>query len=82
MKKDKNGHCYVDVDNVRLTFTPAKDRPEAKNWSGKDVIRIQAYQVGEKGDALHMGAEFPIGDGDAMLRLISGICQLYVGRSQ
>lgn len=38
MENDKkSNHCFVKVDNVRLTFIPAKDRPEAKNWSGKDV---------------------------------------------
>jgi hypothetical protein len=74
---DGSQHVYVEVDNVRLTFVPASDRSEAKDWAGKDVIRIQAHQA-NKGNALHMGAEFPVGGVEQVGQLVSAICQLYL----
>jgi len=72
---DSTGHVFVEVDNVRITYVPSRDRTAAANWAGSDVIRVQAKKG--HGDALHMGAEFPVADEMAFVRLIEGICQVY-----
>lgn len=73
---DGSGHAYTRVDNIRITYVPARDRDEAKNWAGSDVLRIQAYKGGDS-EALFPGAEFPVGSPDAFIRLISGLCEVY-----
>ncbi len=72
--KDNRGQAYIDVDNVRVTLVPAAMRATAKNWAGKDVIRIAAY-VGDGTNRTHRGAEFPIGEG-AEERFFEAIRQL------
>lgn len=77
---DGKGNQYVEVDNIRLTFVPAQKRRRSKDWSGKNVIRVQAYRGRRDGKAMHRGAELPIEDGDTVLKLVSAICELYDGR--
>lgn len=77
--RDSRNHVYVEVENCRLTFVPAADRAESKNWAGSDVIRIQARR-GDDSDALHRGAELPVGDSNAVLNLVAAICRLYSSR--
>ena len=76
MKKDSTGNHYIDVSNLRLTYVPAERRRPEANWSGQDVIRVQARRNPDN-DALHMGAEFPVGDEQAFIELIEGLCRLY-----
>jgi hypothetical protein len=76
MEQDVNGHWFVEVSNLRLTFVPKEDRSDAKDWSGSDVIRIQARR-NSKDNALHMGAEYPVsGEGD-ITKLMLGIRGIY-----
>lgn len=42
-KTDGSGQKYIDVGPVRVTYVPADQRPKDKNWTGGDVVRIQAY---------------------------------------
>src|SRR6266545_4091670 len=44
MPQDGAGHEFLEVDNVRITYVPARDRSPGANWSGSDVLRIQAYR--------------------------------------
>ena len=74
MKKDSSGHTYIDFNEVRLTYIPAKYRGTKKNWAGQDVVAVRAYKAEDKG--LHMGAEIPIGDGRGVVGLIAAICTL------
>ncbi len=41
---DGRGHVYTNVGNIRITYVPAADRSDSKNWLGSDVLRIQAYR--------------------------------------
>ena len=74
IEKDGAGHTYVDVNGSRLTYIPANDRPEGKNWAGQDVIAIRAYR--DDGKNLHMGAEIPIGNGGGAIDVIAALCAL------
>jgi len=60
IKLDSKENFYVDIDNVRITIVKKENRKAESNWSGKDTLRIQAYQEGTSG-RLMQGAEFPIG---------------------
>jgi len=44
MPQDNAGHFYAEVDNIRVTFIPARGRAPGKDWSGSDVIRVQSYK--------------------------------------
>jgi hypothetical protein len=66
----------VDVDNIRVTYIPAKDRDGSKDWAGSDVIRVQSYK-GAAGSSLHMGAEFPVSTPEVFSQFVAGICQVY-----
>ncbi len=69
---------HEDVDNIRVTYVPAGDRPEDANWAGSDVIRVQAYrQDPTESHSLHRGAEFPLADNVAFCRLIETLCRVY-----
>ena len=46
MKIDDAGNRYDDMQNIRITYVPSEKRPEAKNWAGQDVMRVQAYPTG------------------------------------
>ena len=70
MQKDASGNNYIDVSNIRLTYVPATSRETAKNWTGQDMIRVQAYR--DKG-ALFQGAEFPAAN---VLGVIEALCRL------
>jgi len=75
IKTDSAGNQFVDVDNVRLTYVKANTRSPDANWSGHDVIRIQAYRGGEN-NALHSGAEFPIESPTSIHHLIISLLTL------
>ena len=76
MEQDENGHWFVEVGNLRLTFIPKKDRTDAKDWAGSDVIRIQAYR-NNKDKSLHMGAEYPVSGEADITKLMLGIRGVY-----
>lgn len=76
MLQDIRNHCYLEVGNIRVTYVPAADRTDNSNWSGFDVIRIQAYQNDEN-KQLHKGAELPIESPDKFIELISALCSVY-----
>jgi phosphoserine aminotransferase len=59
VKSDKKNQMYLETANLRVTYVPAGQRGAAKNWAGKDTIRIQAYQ-GPSNQRLHLGAEMPV----------------------
>jgi len=66
---------HRDVGNIRITYVPAEERVEATNWSGSDVLRIQAYRG--VGRALHRGAEFPVGNELDFINLVRTLCEVY-----
>lgn len=75
-QKDSKGHVYVDVDNIRITYIPARDRDGSKEWAGSDVIRVQSYK-GPTDRSLHMGAELPVATPEVLGQFVAGICQVY-----
>jgi hypothetical protein len=76
MKKDMKNHSYLEVGNIRVTYIPVSDRNANSDWSGSDVIRIQAYK-NDKNKSLHKGAELPIETPDIFIELISALCTVY-----
>src|SRR6266496_3258337 len=76
MKRDGRNHLYTDVDNIRATYVPALDRDPSADWSGFDVIRIQAYR-GDEGKYLHRGAELPVSSSEVFVRLVAALCTLF-----
>lgn len=66
----------MEVGNIRITYVPALDRDENSDWSGFDVIRIQAYQ-NEENKLLHKGAELPIESPERFIELISTLCYVH-----
>ena len=69
---------HEDVDNIRVTYVPASERPENADWAGCDIIRIQPYrQDPSVSKSLCMGAEFPVPDSAALCRLIETLCRVY-----
>jgi len=76
MNRDGKNHLYVDVDNVRVTYVPASDREQAADWSGQDVLRVQAYR-GTGDRSLHMGAELPVSSPDVFVRLVGALCAVF-----
>ena len=82
-QKDGRGHIYADVENIRVTYIPAKDRDENKEWAGSDVIRVQAYRGAPPDRSLHMGAEIPIPKPEIFGEFVGAICQVYTeGRDE
>jgi hypothetical protein len=77
IKKDRPGHIYIDVNGVRLTYIPAKDRPAPKDWAGQDVLAIRAYRDGRQ---LHRGAEIPIGGGEGVADVMVALFLLLSAR--
>jgi hypothetical protein len=75
-QRDGPGHVYAEVDNIRITYVPAKDRDPDKDWAGSDVIRVQAYR-GDTSRALFPGAELPIRSPEVFVELISALCSVY-----
>lgn len=76
LEKDKKGHLYAEIENLRVTFIPANVRERSKNWSDSDVIRVQAYKNTE-GKGLHRGAEFPVSGEEELEKLLVTIRGLY-----
>lgn len=74
-KKDNAGNSYVEVNHMRITHVASTNREEAKNWSGQDVLRFQAYVDQNKDNRLHKGAEFPVSD-NGFMDLIGELCLL------
>jgi len=79
MPQDNAGHFYAEVDNIRVTFIPARGRGPEKDWSGSDVIRVQSYNNTEVSQSLRQGAEFPVPSADALVRFIETLCAAYHG---
>ena len=78
MSTDGSGHVFREVENLRVTYIPARDRSAAKDWAGSDVIRIQAYKDGEGvSKALHTGAEFPVGSREDLAKLANALHDVY-----
>jgi len=78
MDRDGNGHVYLDVRNIRITYIPQTNRRRNADWSESDVLRIQAYK-GDESRALHRGAELPVPSPDALLEFIAALCTVYNG---
>ncbi len=76
MQKDSSNHPFKKVENLRVTFIPAKDRAPDKDWAGYDVLRIQAYK-NDHDESLHMGSELPIYSPDVFVELIAALCDIY-----
>lgn len=76
LKEDGPGHLFAEVENIRITYVPAKDRQPAADWAGSDVLRVQAYR-GDGGSSLHKGAELPIASSDVFIELIAALCAVY-----
>ena len=80
--RDNKDHIYVDVENIRVTYIPARDRGASKDWAGADVIRVQAYK-GSADRSLHMGAEIPVSSPEIFGQFVGAICQVYAeGREE
>ena len=79
MLVDSRNHNYLEIGNIRVTYVPAEDREDNRNWSGFDVIRIQAYR-NEENSSLHQGAELPIESPETFIELISALCTVYNSR--
>ncbi len=77
LQTDGAGHLYAEVENIRITYIPAKDRAPGKDWAGSDVLRIQSYR-GADDHALNMGAEVPIASPAMLGELVAAISQLYI----
>jgi len=75
--KDSAGHLYAEIENIRITYIPAKDRATGKDWAGSDVVRIQSYR-GPNDKSLNMGAEFPISSTEVLGEFVAAICQIYI----
>ena len=76
MSEDKKNHIYTEVGNIRITYVPANDRDVNADWSGYDVIRLQAYR-NENNKLLHKGAELPIESPEKFIEFISALLQTY-----
>lgn len=77
LQQDGPGHLYAEVENIRITYIPAGNRPAGKDWADSDVIRIQSYK-GANDKSLNMGAELPISSPEVFGGFIAAICQVYV----
>ncbi len=75
-QKDSKDHIYAEIENVRVTYIPAKDRDGSKDWAGSDVIRVQAKRDSTS-NSLYMGAEFPVPSPEAFGQFIAAVCQVY-----
>jgi hypothetical protein len=75
VKCDGKQQQYIEVGTSRVTYVRAKERPRAKNWPKKDVIRIQAY-VNAKDGRLHRGAEIPVNGPVGLFAVVELISQL------
>jgi hypothetical protein len=76
MPTDGSGQHYVDLPTVRVTFVPRASRSPQADWSGTDVIRVQAYK-GPGDYSLHMGAEVPIASAEDFADFVATLCSAY-----
>jgi len=76
MNKDKANHFYGELQNIRITYVPSRDRAKEKDWAGSDVFRIQAHRS-DKNNALNRGAELPINGPDDLINLVAMLCEVY-----
>lgn len=77
LDQDENGHVYMRVENIRITYIPGPDRRPDANWAGSDVIRVQAHKNAVD-NSLHMGAELPVPNPEIFAQFVAAICQVYV----
>jgi hypothetical protein len=75
-QQDSRGQTYTEIENIRVTYIPAKGREKPKNWAGSDVIRVQAKKDSTS-NSLHPGAEVPVSSPEAFGELVAAICQVY-----
>ena len=73
IQRDGANHLFTEVENIRITYVPARDREEVDNWAGSDVLRVQAY-LGSDGCRLHEGAELPVPNAEVFVELVSALC--------
>ncbi|MDD3524115.1 MAG: hypothetical protein PHQ41_05395 [Candidatus Cloacimonetes bacterium] len=76
LQKDGVGNFYKEIENLRLTYISAQSRKPAQDWSGADVLRIQAYKNADN-NSLFRGAELPIATPDVFVALIAALCEVY-----
>jgi hypothetical protein len=76
MVKDKAGHPFEELGNIRVTYVSGEGRDKNANWAGSDVIRIQAYRESDS-SSLHMGAEVPVKSPEDFVKLIEALCTVY-----
>jgi len=76
LERDGPGHLYAEIENIRITYIPARDRTPEADWAGSDVLRVQAYR-GDDDRSLHRGAELPVSSPDVFVELIAGLCAVY-----
>lgn len=82
LERDRNGHVYSRVKNVRVTYIPASDRQPEDDWANSDVIRVQSYKNSED-NSLHIGIELPIPSPDVFSQFIASLCEIYIeGKTQ
>lgn len=80
---DGKGNPFITVGNLRITYVEGKKREEGKDWSGKSVLRIQAYkEYPEKSYALFMGPEFPVRNHREACSFIAAISYLLAEKMQ
>ena len=80
--EDGSGNRFFKIgDWTRVTLVRAKNRDDAKNWAGCDVLRIQSYRNLES-ERLRMGAEYPLDSPDALDKLIKALQKLARDESQ
>ena len=72
-KKDAKNNIYIEIENVRISYIKQENRKKSKNWTNKDVIRIQALRSDNGSKSLHRGAEFPLYDDNSILKFIEAI---------
>ena len=81
LHNDGKGHLYAEIENIRITYVPAKDRATVADWSGCDVIRVQAYR-GTGDNSLHRGAELPISSAEGFGEFVAALCAVYIKGKQ
>jgi len=74
--QDKNQNNYIRINNIRITYIDGGKRKNAKNWKGKDTIKIQAYK-NDYNETLFQGAEVPINTSKTLIKIIAALCKLH-----
>ncbi len=68
--RDSAGHTYITIQNLRLTYIPAGDRPKAKNWG------LPGREIPAGFEEAAPGAEFPVGSSQNKLNFVEAFCFL------